>query len=349
MIASDHRSASILTATALAFAVAMARPVAARADEPAPAPAPTAAAAAASVLLVTPQETNAIVTNDATIGALLADRHIHLAQDDFVSAPPDTPLADGMTIVYRPAQTFEIYVDGRKHVVRSAATTVRALLSERRIAFGPHDEVTPALDDSPTTARDAIHIARVDMWTVRERTTIASPVRVRDDATLALGTTRTLDRGVPGLRETTFRVVRRGGAPPTRVALASRIIRAPRARVIARGMAEYASLASVAERGFTSALHFAGTALHMIATAYTAGCYGCTGITATGMHAGFGIIAVDPSVIPLGTKLFIPGYGRAVAGDTGGAIRGNRVDLGMNTVSEAIRFGRRPVTVYVLR
>ena len=346
MIASDHRSASILTATAFAIAVAMARPIAARADEPAPAPAPSKAAT--SVLLVTPLETRTIVTNAATVGALLADRHIVVTPDDFVSAAPDTPLADAMTIVYRPAQTFAIYVDGRKHVVRSAATTVRSLLSERRIAFGPHDEVTPALDDS-VAARDAIHIARVDSWTVRERTTIAPPVRVRDDETLAFGTTHTLDRGAPGLRETTFRLVRRGDAPPTRVALASRIIRAPHARLVARGMAEYVSLASVAERGFTSALHFAGTALHMIATAYTAGCYGCSGVTATGSRAGFGIIAVDPHVIPLGTKLFIPGYGRAVAGDTGGAIHGHRVDLGMNTVSEALRFGRRTVTVYVLR
>jgi 3D (Asp-Asp-Asp) domain-containing protein len=67
------------------------------------------------------------------------------------------------------------------------------------------------------------------------------------------------------------------------------------------------------------------------------------------MHAGFGIIAVDPHIIPLGTKLMIPGYGRAIAGDTGGAIIGHRVDLGMNTLADAIRFGRRPMTVYVLK
>jgi 3D (Asp-Asp-Asp) domain-containing protein len=96
-------------------------------------------------------------------------------------------------------------------------------------------------------------------------------------------------------------------------------------------------------------MRIAGSALHMIETAYTAGCYGCSGITASGVRAGFGIIAVDPSVIPLGTKVFIPGYGRAVAGDTGGAIQGHRVDLGFDSESAAIQFGRRPVTIYVLR
>jgi uncharacterized protein YabE (DUF348 family) len=344
LIASDHRSASILTASALALAILLARPAAARGDEPAAAvPAP-----ATSVVVQISGETDTISTQATTVAELLTERHIRVAQDDFVSVPLDTPLADGMKIVYRPAQTLAIYVDSHEHLVRSAAETVRDLLAEQRIAFGPHDEVKPGLNAAPQ-AQVPIRIARVDMWTVQERTTIAPALRQHDDANLAAGTIRTLDRGTPGLRETTFRLVRRGDAKPSRIVLASRIIRAPRARVVARGIAEYSSFAAVAQRGFTSALHLAGTALHMIATAYTAGCYGCSGLTATGARAGFGVIAVDPSVIPLGTKLFIPGYGRAVAGDTGGAIRGHRVDLGMDTLSEALRFGRRPVTVYILR
>jgi 3D (Asp-Asp-Asp) domain-containing protein len=60
-------------------------------------------------------------------------------------------------------------------------------------------------------------------------------------------------------------------------------------------------------------------------------------------------VAVDPRVIPMGTRLFIPGYGVAIAGDTGGAIRGNRIDLGFNSLSDALRFGRRAVTVYRLK
>ncbi len=86
----------------------------------------------------------------------------------------------------------------------------------------------------------------------------------------------------------------------------------------------------------------------MVATAYTANCYGCSGMTASGQHAGHGIVAVDPRVIPLGSHLYIPGYGQAIAGDTGGAIHGNRVDLGFNSNSDAMQFGRRSVTVYVL-
>ncbi len=84
------------------------------------------------------------------------------------------------------------------------------------------------------------------------------------------------------------------------------------------------------------------------ATAYIPSDGGGSGITATGMVAQHGVIAVDPRVIPLGTRVYIPGYGEAIAADTGGAIRGNRIDLCMNTYREAINFGRRNVEVYIL-
>lgn len=72
-------------------------------------------------------------------------------------------------------------------------------------------------------------------------------------------------------------------------------------------------------------------------------------ITASGMVARRGVVAVDPDVIPLGTRLYIPGYGEAIAADTGGAIRGNMIDLCMESYGEAMQFGRRDITVYVLR
>lgn len=88
--------------------------------------------------------------------------------------------------------------------------------------------------------------------------------------------------------------------------------------------------------------------ISMEATAYLPCDGDGAGITATGIAAGYGIVAVDPSVIPLGTRLYIPGYGTALAADTGGAIRGNKIDLCMESYGEAMRFGRRSVEVYIL-
>ena len=86
----------------------------------------------------------------------------------------------------------------------------------------------------------------------------------------------------------------------------------------------------------------------MEATAYLPTDGSGAGITATGIPARRGVVAVDPGVIPLGSRVYIPGYGVAIAADTGGAIRGQKVDLCMETYGECMNFGRRNIEVYVL-
>jgi len=90
----------------------------------------------------------------------------------------------------------------------------------------------------------------------------------------------------------------------------------------------------------------------MESTAYEPGPRSCgrfaSGNTSAGYKAGYGVVAVDPKVIPMHTRLYISGYGYAVAGDVGSAIKGNRIDLGFLTVDECIQYGRRDVEVYIL-
>lgn len=88
--------------------------------------------------------------------------------------------------------------------------------------------------------------------------------------------------------------------------------------------------------------------LVMEATAYSAYDPGCTGRTSTGSKLKKGIIAVDPKVIPLGTQLYIVGYGRAIADDQGSAIKGNVIDVAFDSRAAALNFGRRTVKVYKL-
>ena len=96
-----------------------------------------------------------------------------------------------------------------------------------------------------------------------------------------------------------------------------------------------------------------GETFTMTATAYTANCGGCSGVTATGMNLKANpnakVIAVDPSVIPLGTKVYVEGYGEAIAGDTGGSINGNRIDVFVPNDQQARNWGVRTVTVKVLK
>jgi 3D (Asp-Asp-Asp) domain-containing protein len=79
----------------------------------------------------------------------------------------------------------------------------------------------------------------------------------------------------------------------------------------------------------------------------SATCYDLPGRTATGVPVGRGVVAVDPSVIPLGSRLYIPGYGNGVAADVGGGIRGNIIDLWFPTYAECAGWGRRTVTITI--
>ncbi|MDI7742541.1 LysM peptidoglycan-binding domain-containing protein [Lysinibacillus fusiformis] len=92
--------------------------------------------------------------------------------------------------------------------------------------------------------------------------------------------------------------------------------------------------------------------LTMEATAYTASCEGCSGITSTGINLienpDAKVISVDPTVIPLGSKVFVEGYGEAIAGDTGSGIKGNKIDVFISSKEEAIKFGVKQLKVTIL-
>lgn len=89
------------------------------------------------------------------------------------------------------------------------------------------------------------------------------------------------------------------------------------------------------------------------ASAYTANCTGCSGITATGINLkknpNAKVISVDPSVIPLGSKVWVQGYGDAVAGDKGSAIKGKKIDVFYSNLSDALQWGRKTVTIKVYK
>ncbi len=305
--------------------------------------------------MIVKDQRHAIVVAGALAVALLVGRAapVIAAQSDVPAAVATASAANDS-----PA-TVTIVREGLEYTYTTKARTIGELLSERA-TFASGESASEAAGDpvvdgmrivlrTAPAASAAPPSVAPSSWRFEVVVPIRAKVRDRNDANLAVGKTHVVAAGRSGLRVITYRYVRDENGTATRTLLASRIVRMPRERVIAHGIAAYASLARVAEQGFASALHFAGSAIRMVATAYTAGCFRCSGITASGVRAGFGVIAVDPRVIPLGSKLFIPGYGRAVAGDTGGAIVGHRVDLGFNTLRDALQYGTRPVTIYFLR
>jgi uncharacterized protein YabE (DUF348 family) len=253
-------------------------------------------------------------TRARTVAEFLDERGVKAGQDDFVAPAADTALVPGLRLEYRAAMALSLVVDGQRISLHIAPASVEDLLDRAGVKLGPYDQVVPALAAHPTPGT-VVRVVRVDEWTAHVREPIEPGVRHRFDPELAIGKTRTIDQGLPGERELTVRFVKRGDGPEKRTVLASRVIQEARPRVIVHGIGEFASLVD----GVRDALHIAGTAMKMVATAYVPFCSGCSGITKLGLHAGHGVVAVDPNVIPLGSRLYVPGYGNAVAGDTGTA------------------------------
>ena len=291
--------------------------------------------------------TESIATASTTIAEFLNEQNIHVTDDDYVYPDRQTALAPDMSIEYRPAIDVTLLLGKTRRTIHTAEASVSTLLYQQGITLGPRDFTIPALR-TPLADAMKVRVVRVIAWKKTERQNIAPAIERRLDFKLTPGQVRVVAQGNDGVRERVIQYTQRDDERPQARVLAARIIRAPKARIIAAGIGEFAAFSQLAARGFTGTLTLARSALSMVATAYTAGCSGCSGITAIGRPAGHGIVAVDPRVIPLGTRLYIPGYGLALAGDTGGAIRGNRIDLGFNSYSDAIRFGRRPIAVYVL-
>ena len=302
-----------------------------------------------TVTLVRNGQPVALHTRAATVNDLFHEQFIERTAEDALDVDPSSIVTEGETIHYRAAVTVTLVVDEIPQTVRTTADTVGAMLGREHVAFDRHDRISPAATET-IASEQTIHLDHVDSWVETQRRSIAPPVKHLVSWNLALGHIKVMQNGAPGVREVSYTVTRASAnrSQTTRSMLAQRIIRQPRTRVVAAGIGEYSALAALARRGFDGTISLAKAAMTMVATAYTANCNGCSGTTASGQRAGHGIVAVDPRVIPLGSHLYIPGYGHAVAGDTGGSIRGNRVDLGFNSDADAMQFGRRPVTVYVL-
>lgn len=339
MISHDHRPSTYVAASVIALSL-LVTGASVRAETGPLQPATT-------VTLVDNGNETVYPTRAHSVSDFLKEQLVDVATDDYLSASPDTTLFDGMRIEYRAAVPVVLVVGNERRVLRTPAKNVMELLAAQEVALGPNDETKPALDAN-IVPDEVVQVTRVKVWMRKDVQTIPAVVRHPGDPYLAKGTMLTLEEGSDGKREVSYRFVQRNNEKPQRIVVATRVLRRAHPKVVAVGTTPRAQLAEFVEDAIVKSSHIAGKAVRMVATAYTKDCYGCMGITAYGLQPGHGVVAVDPRVIPLGSKLYVPGYGRAIAGDVGGDIKGRRIDLGFNSYTQAINFGRREITVYVL-
>ena len=244
---------------------------------------------------------------------------------------------DGTTLTVVRAFPVSVTVNGKTRTVYTTQTTAEDLANELGFKAPNYTTTVSGAIQSGSTV-DIVRITSRAVNTVDQEIPV-QVIRQKDD-TMALGEEEVVQVGQPGIEQVQRETLYSNGTVIKTNDVSKVTQREMVPTIIKEGTREVTTSRNIAGRS--------SRAIVMEASAYLAGDGDGAGITATGVPAVRGIAAVDPDVIPLGTRLFIPGYGEAIAADTGGAIVGNKIDLVMDSYGEAMDFGRQDVTVYVL-
>jgi uncharacterized protein YabE (DUF348 family)/3D (Asp-Asp-Asp) domain-containing protein len=276
-----------------------------------------------------------------TVNDLLHRLGISVKNGDIITPPLQTALQNEMNIVVDHQKKVTLIDGGNSPVaVVSYTNTVDELLQEKHIVVTKSDELNIPRN-AKLVSGERLIITRHAVDVIVTKETIPFQTQRQPDPNMFQGQVKVLAPGVDGVAQVTTTIVYLNGKP-IHTFVQRQVIQQPQDRKVAYGTQSYDSL-GLAYRG-DAVYAGGGTPMSMIATAYTS--YGTR--TATGMTPTYGVVAVDPSVIPLGTRLYVTGYGYARAEDTGGAIKGYRIDVYFPTEQQAENWGRRRVTVYIL-
>lgn len=286
-------------------------------------------------------KTKTVFTYEKTVGDFLEKEGIVLKNKDIVSPSLDKEIDKDMKIVISSPKSYHIK-DGKKTIIAEASGyTVADVLDNLDIKLNKLDRVSLPLDEIAKEGME-IKIDRVVVENLENKIEIPFETESRENKDMFEGEKKVITKGEVGQKTESLKNTYVNGVLETTEVLKSEITKDPVKEVVEVGTKK----GTQAPNGKN-----AKRVIVMQATAYdpTAGSK-----TAMGTRARVGAVAVDPKVIPLGSKLYIESmdgfasYGYATAEDTGGAIKGNRIDLFYNSNAEANRFGRRNVKVYVL-
>jgi uncharacterized protein YabE (DUF348 family) len=304
-----------------------------------------------SVTVIVDGSSRRVSTHADTVAEVLAEARVPVGDGDVVSPSAEADVEDGMTVVVRNSIPVTVALGTEAVRVDVVGTRVADALVAAGLDPASTERVHPPVG-AVLKPGMTIDVPDVVVRVEREESSVKPAVRRIEDDSLAKGSKRVVERGRPGKLLRVYRVVVADGVEAEPVLAAEQLVVAAQPKVIAVGTgastggSDTATGAAPGSRA--AAMPANGARMSVTATGYSAEQPGLDDTTATGARARRGVIAVDPRVIPLGTHVFVPGYGFAVAADTGGAIDGARIDLCFDSVAEALRWGRRRVTITVL-
>jgi uncharacterized protein YabE (DUF348 family) len=285
-------------------------------------------------------------TTAKTVRDLLITQQITVNEHDRVSPSLDAKVQKGMDITFDKAFQVKLNVGGQEQQVWATSTTVADFLKQQKIALNELDRIEPSLNEM-VNKNTVVKVTRVEKVTDVVEEPVNFAVVTKKDSQLPKGEQRVISQGEQGLVSKHYEVILENGKEVSRKLVKTETIKQSKDRIVAVGT-KVNSPQIVSRGSGTVSQEF-----YVTATAYTANCNGCSGRTRTGINLrsnpNMKVIAVDPRIIPLGSKVYIEGYGYAIAADTGSAIRGYKIDVFFPEQSSAFRWGRKRVKIKVIR
>lgn len=298
-------------------------------------------------------EEQKVKTFALTVGQLLQAEEIEIGEHDRLVPGPEEFLQNKMTVTVTRAVPVKIKIgenmvdtndtndtNDKENIqeIYTLGATIQELIDEQEIKLEGEDFTLPQLDE-PVKPDMTVQVIRQQTETWEEEVRIPHGITNRDAPQLSRGTTRVVQEGRQGIEKKVWKITYRNGAEFKRELESTEVTRRPVKRIVDLGTAQPQQVVS---RGGQDMRY--SRAMDMVATAYT-----YTGNnTASGVPPRRGVAAVDTGVIPMGTRLYVDGYGYCTALDRGSAIRGGKIDLFMESSQEARQWGVRKVKVYVL-
>ena len=291
-------------------------------------------------------ETKTIWTTAKTVGELLGTESINVSEHDKVSPATNEPIEKNMSITYEKAFPVTLNVGGKAQRVWATSTTVADFLKQQDITLDELDRVEPSLNEM-VTENTVVNVIQVEKVTDVVEEPVNFAIVTRKDSTLSRGKQKVVSPGEKGLVSKHYEVVIENGKEVSRKLIKTVTVKQSKDRIVAVGTKVNST--PIASRGSGQVFQ----EFYVTATAYTADCNGCSGRTRTGIdlrsNPNIRVIAVDPRIIPLGTKVYVEGYGYAIAADTGSAVQGYKIDVYFPNKSSAYQWGKRRVKVKILR
>ncbi len=305
-----------------------------------------------------------LVTYQKTLGSALKKSNINIDVKDKINKPLNSKIINNGIITISRAVNIKVFVDNKELNIKSAEKNVTLMLKSQKIAINSTDKVSPSVQTKLTKDMN-VKITRINTKTIQQSSPIDFNTVFKKDNKLLKSKTNISQNGVKGEKKTTLNVTYENGKERTRKVVKETLVKKPQDKIIVQGnltaitysrgqsskatanIINIKSTNKSSSRGSSSA---SGKIIFVKSTAYSAsnGASTASGRKTVRNAGGYSTIAVDPHIIPLGTKLYIEGYGNAIAADTGSAIQGKVIDLFFNTNAEACNWGVRYLKIHIL-